>query len=163
MNPVWSFFKTLVYLVTGRLLFPSNRVGETYKMEDGKDFVVFRHAIAKTKSRGQSPAVFKVRFLLVNMTPKQNKLFSLLPIPFFIGLPGFRTKFWMIDEKEGYFQGLYEWDSFLDAQNYSQSFAMKFMKKRSVHGTANFEILADKRVEDYIQTLEKVKKDMDDA
>jgi hypothetical protein len=33
-----------------------------------------------------------------HMSPRQNKLFSLLPIPFFVGLPGFRSKLWMVNE-----------------------------------------------------------------
>ena len=156
MNPFMSFFRSLSYLVTGRFIFSKKRVGETYRMEDRREFVVFRHVIVNRKIKGQSPAVFKVRFLLANMTPERNKLFSLIPIPFFIGLPGFQAKFWMIDERDGYFQGLYEWDSLLSAQNYSSSFAMRFMKKRSVPGTAQYEILADKNLEDYISTLEKI-------
>lgn len=154
MNPIWSFFRVLGYIIKARLHFPKQRIGETYIMEDGKDFTVFRHAVIRGTSGGQSSVVFKVRFLLANMTPQRNKLFSFIPIPFFIGLPGFRAKLWMIDEKYGYFQGLYEWDNLLNAENYSQSFAMRFMKKRSVPGSVHYEILTDRHLEDYVDTLE---------
>lgn len=154
MNPCGSFFKSLSYLMTGNLSFPKERIGETYIMEDGRKFTVFRHVVVKSGLISQSPAIFKVRFLLANMTPERNKLFSIIPIPFFIGLPGFKAKLWMIDEENGYFQGVYEWDSLLSAQNYSKSFAMKFMIKRSIPGTVNYEIIANKGLEGYIGTLD---------
>ena len=156
MNPFRSFLKSLSYFMTGNLIFPKERIGETYRMEDGREFSIFRHAIVKSESISPSPAIFKVRFLLANMTPERNKVFSLIPIPFFIGLPGFKAKLWMIDEKDGYFQGMYEWNSLLSAQKYSKSFAMKFMTKRSMPGTANYEIIANKDLEGYFGTLERL-------
>ena len=75
------------------------------------------------------------------MSPRQNKLFSLLPVPFFVGLPGFRSKLWMLNEASGDFQGIYEWDSVEHAKNYADSFAMKFMTMRSARGSVSYMIL----------------------
>jgi hypothetical protein len=74
------------------------------------------------------------------MTTAQNKRFSLLPIPFFIGLPGFRSKLWMADVATGDCQGLYEWDTVQDAETYAHSFAMKFMMMRSVPGSVSWTV-----------------------
>lgn len=142
VSPLNSFLKTQINFLTGRLHFPKGRVGQTLTMEDGQDFLIFREAVVEPgRKQPQEPgAVFRVRFHVANMTPEQNKRFSLIPIPFFTGLPGFRRKLWMLNEKTGDFQGIYRWDTVRDAQNYANSFAMKFMTGRSLPGSASYQI-----------------------
>jgi hypothetical protein len=143
-NPLYFLVRTIFLILAGRLHFPRERVGEVIETEDGKRFAIFRHAIVDpTVSDLREPkAIFIVRFRVANLLPTQNTLFSLLPIPFFIGLPGFRTKFWMLDESSGEFQGMYEWDTVKDATNYSNSYAMKFMVRRSIPGSINSQIVS---------------------
>ena len=143
INPFLSLLKTLSYALTGRLHFPRKRIGEVITMEDEQDFVIFRQVIVDP-SQGQPEepgATFRVRFHVTHMSARQNKLFSLLPIPFFAGLPGFRSKLWMLNEASGDFQGIYEWDSVEHAKNYANSFAMKFMTMRSARGSISYEII----------------------
>jgi len=142
-NPFFSLLKTISYVLRGRLHFPRECIGEVLTMEDGKAYTIFRQAIVapspdQPKELG---VIFKVRFHVARMSPKQNKLFSLLPIPFFIGLPGFRSKLWMISEASGDCQGIYEWNTVQDAENYASSFAMKFMTMRSVPGSVSCEVI----------------------
>ena len=143
LNPFLAFLRTHCYLLSGRLHFPRDRIGETLTMEDGQEFVIFRQAIVDPgKDQPEKPgAVFRVRFRVAHMSPERNKLFSLLPIPFFIGLLGFRSKLWTLNEANGDFQGIYEWDTARDAQNYANSFAMRFMTKRSVPRSIFHEVL----------------------
>ena len=143
LNPFVAFLKTISYLVRGRLHFPRDRIGEVLVSEDALKFVIFRHVLVDSaQDQPKIPgAIFTVRFRVTNMSPKQNKVFSLLPMPFFVGLPGFRSKLWMLNDTYGIFQGLYEWDTLQDAKNYAHSFAMKFMKKRSVPGSVSYEIM----------------------
>jgi len=143
VNPFCSFLKTNRYLIFGRLNFPKDRIGEVLTMDDGEKFKIFRQVIIRKgrKEWGEPGAVFKVKFHVATMSQKMNKRFSVLPIPFFIGLPGFRSKLWLVNEKSGYNMGIYEWQTPKDAKNYSKSFAMKFMTKRSVPGSASFEII----------------------
>jgi hypothetical protein len=103
LNPLLAFLKTHLYLVSGRLHFPQERVGEMLTMEDGQTFVIFRQVVLKPgrDQKVEPGAVFRVRFHVANMSAKQNKLFSLLPIPLFIGLPGFRSKLWLLNEANG--------------------------------------------------------------
>lgn len=112
-------------------------------MEDGQEFVIFRQVLVEpSQDQPEKPgAILRVRFHVANMSPKQNKLFSLLPMPFFIGLPGFRSKLWMLNETTGDFQGVYEWDTVQDAENYASSFAMKFMRIRPVPGSVSYKII----------------------
>jgi len=143
LNPLLSLLRTLGYVLRGRLHFPRNRIGEVITMEDGQEFVIFRQAIVDSiRHQPEKPAAtFEVRFHVAHMSPKQNKLFSLLPIPFFVGLPGFRSKLWMLNEASGNCQGIYEWDTIEDAKNYASSFAMKFMTVRSAPGSVSYEII----------------------
>ena len=141
-NPLFSALKTIGYALSGRLHFPSGRVGESLRMGDGRSFVIFRQGVVDPlPGQPEHPgAVFIVRFHLATMSAGLNKIFSLLPIPFFIGLPGFRSKLWTLDENSGDFQGIYEWDTVQDAENYAKSFAVKFMARRSLPGSLSFQI-----------------------
>jgi len=76
------------------------------------------------------------------MSPVVNKVFSLLPIPFFVGLPGFRWKLWLVDPVSGNFAAVYEWDTIEDAERYSKSFAMSFMARRSVPESVSWRVYA---------------------
>jgi hypothetical protein len=142
-NPLISFFKTIYYLLSRRLHFPKNRIGEIFETKDGCNFTIFRQAVVNPPA-GQicmkPGAVLKVRFRITSMTPRQNEIFSLIPIPFIIGLPGFRSKLWMSDRKIGECQGVYEWDSFDSAQRYADSFAMRFMSARAAPGSVWYRI-----------------------
>ncbi|MHA1473686.1 MAG: hypothetical protein ACTSRX_06735 [Promethearchaeota archaeon] len=115
-------------------------------MSDGQKFKIFRQVIKKPskKQTFHPKALFKVRFIVENMSMKQNIRFSRFPIPFFIGLPGFRSKLWTFSEETKYFQGIYEWDTIKHAEKYSTSFAMKFMTRRSKPGSVNSSILLNK-------------------
>ena len=143
LNPFHSFLKTIVYALGGRIHFPKDCIGEALAMEEGQEFVNFRQVIVDpNQDQPAKPgATFRVRFHVAHMSAKQNKLFLLLPIPLFVGLPGFRSKLWMLNETNGDFQGVYEWDTVQDAEKYAVSFAMKFMTMRSVPGSVSYEII----------------------
>ena len=143
MNPVAAFLRTHRYLLTGRLHFPRERVGQVIETEDGREFVVFRQVVVEpTSQQSEKPgAVFKIRFHFAHMPPRVNKVFSLLPIPFIVGLKGFRSKTWLIEPNSGEFQGIYEWDAVEDAEDYPNAFALKLMTKRALPGSVAFEII----------------------
>lgn len=141
MNPISSLLVTIAYALTGRIRFPRHRIGESMRMGDGRAFTIFRQVIVGRPGHEAEPrAVFRVRFHVANMSPAQNKLFSLIPIPFITGLPGFRSKLWMLDDETGDFQGLYEWDTVQDAERYAHSFALRFMVRRSTPGSISYEV-----------------------
>ena len=72
---------------------------------------------------------------------KANKRLSLVPAPFIVAQPGFRSKAWMLGRDTGMFQGVYEWDSVEDAKAYWKSFPMSLRKRRSVPGSVWHEIV----------------------
>lgn len=154
-NPIFSLFKTGYYFLSGKIKFPKTLLNVNYKMEDKVTFRIFRQVIVKYND-DTNTSIFKVRFKLANMSPKDNIHFSLIPIPLFVGLPGFKKKLWMINDTNGYFQGVYEWDSRKSAEMYSRSFAFKFMKRRSIPDSLFFEIIEDMTLEDYLKLIIRV-------
>lgn len=139
LSPWRSLANTLKFALTGRLHFPKDRIGEHITMDDGQTFSIFRHAV--TDSRAPPGSRFIVRFKLAGMCPGMNKPFSLIPMPFCIGVPGFRSKLWTLNSETGYFQVIYEFRTARDAENYAGPSAMKFMKGRSVPGSVSYRII----------------------
>jgi hypothetical protein len=143
MNPFISFLRTNWMLLTGQVRFPRGRVGQVLTLEDGQNWIIFREVQVSVHSGRAAGvgAVFRPRFHVAGMSVRANILFSLLPIPFFLGLPGFRSKLWLYHPENGDFQGIYEWDSIEAAERYAGSFAMRFMTHRSVPGSVSCQII----------------------
>ncbi|HEX2906845.1 MAG TPA: hypothetical protein VHO69_08300 [Phototrophicaceae bacterium] len=133
MSPWASVVKTVQYGLTGRIRFPRQHIGDVFIDANGQRFIVFREVVIKPgKGQPEKPgAVFIPHFHVAGMSPRANRLFSWLPLWFITGLPGFRSKRWLMDETTGDFSGYYEWDTVAAAQQYADSFAMRFMTRRS--------------------------------
>ncbi len=118
-------------------------IGNVEHGED-EDFKAFRQVVRDPLKGGpEKPgAILVVRFRFAKFSAKTNRLLSLIPIPFIVAQPGFRSKTWMIGQKTGLFQGLYEWDSVKDAEKYETSFPLRLMKMRAVPETLVYEIKA---------------------
>ena len=142
MNPFRAFVVTQGYVLRGRLHFSRERVGKTISLPDGTTATIFRevHVAAGPGQAARPGAQFHVRFHLAGMAPALNKVFSWLPVPFFVGLPGFRSKLWLLDEATGDFHGLYQWETPVAAERYAHSFALRFMTARSVPGSLSYTI-----------------------
>jgi len=82
-----------------------------------------------------------VRFQFRRFSLKTNRIFSIIPIPFIIAQPGFRSKIWMSGKGTGEFQGLYVWDTVEDAEEYRFSFPMRLMNKRAVPQSLTYKII----------------------
>lgn len=152
LSPVKSFLVSLSNFIACRNSFPEDYNGQKLRMKDGAEFEIFRHVIVGNKQSllNEKGAVFIVRFKLSKMSVEKNKRFSRFPIPMFIGLPGFRAKFWMCDSNTGFNQGIYQWETEQDAINYSKSFAVDFMAKRSDANSISFEIVPTENIYKYI-------------
>ena len=142
-NPFIGFLRTILLYITGRVKYIRSSIGKEFIMDDGKKFTVIRHVIIGQtgKKYAEPQAVFIARFKPKNMTIEENKRFSRIPMLVFMGFRGFRSKYWMVDETTGLCQGIYEWDTLQDAENYSNSIAASFMTKRSVPDSVSFEII----------------------
>ncbi len=94
--------------------------------------------------------VFKVRFKFAKLSHKTNKLTSLIPIPLIITSPGFKDKVWMINGDTDYWQGIYQWESESDVENYKKSFVLGVMNKRTVPNTIAYEIIPNTNLSEFI-------------
>ena len=139
-GPFASIVWAIYLLIRGRIHFPKNRLGET--VGEGEDFQIFRHmTLDPCQDQPEKPgAIFKVRFRFDSMSPEMNIRTSLIPIPFIVAQPGFRSKMWALGTETGEFQGIYEWDTVASAENYWTSFPMKLMKRRAVPESLSYEI-----------------------
>jgi len=141
-GPFSSIVRAIYLLIQGRIHFPKDRFGDI--VDEGEDFEIFRHmTLDPGKGQPDQPgAIFKVRFQFASMSPEMNIKTSLIPIPFIVAQPGFRSKMWMLGRETGEFQGIYEWDTVASAENYWTSFPMRLMKRRAVPESLSYEIEA---------------------
>jgi len=139
-GPFSSIVWAIYLLLQGRIHFPKDRLGEI--INEGEDFEVLRHMrLDPDQDQPEKPGpIFKVRFRFASMSPEMNKRTSLIPIPFIVAQPGFRSKMWMLGRESGEFQGIYEWDTVAAAENYWTSFPMKLMKRRAVPESLSYQI-----------------------
>lgn len=115
-------------------------IGSTLTEQYGIDpqFKIFRYAYRNHWE--EAKARFIVRFRLKSMDVKANKRFSNIPMLFLFRFRGFLAKYWLCNEATNECMGVYHWATYEDAKRYSESIAMRFMKKRSVPGSVTFEI-----------------------
>jgi hypothetical protein len=135
-----SVLRTIGLIVSGRLHFREDRLGEIIPGEDGVPYQVFREIVVDR--RGDQPsnsgAIFSIRFQVENMSPAHNQLFSLLPIALYAGIPGFRSKVFTI--RGSHCRSIYEWDTVADAERYAHSLAVRAIASRAVPGSVSWTI-----------------------
>jgi len=146
-----SLDRIISNLFAGRVSLPKQYVGRVLNI-DNQGYTIFRRLKIDLKKTETSKAVFKVNFKFRNLPTNINKYLSMIPVPFLIGLPGFREKYWTISE-DGYFQGIYQWASEELANDYPNTFIFKVMTKRAVEGTLSYEIIPDTILLEYIESL----------
>jgi hypothetical protein len=131
----------LFRLATGTYRFDRAAVGGIFSMEDGLHFRVFRRVIDRKAALRPAGAAFRVRFKPIGMGIEQNIRFSRFPMILMLGFPGFRAKFWTVEDATGLCMGIYEWATVADARRYATSIAMRFMAGRSQPGSVSYEVI----------------------
>jgi len=139
-------------LVRGALHFSKEHLGKTLVMGDGGQFTVFRHMHLRKENvdRSDASAVFVVRFRFAKFSHKTNRILSYIPILFIAGFPGFRDKLWMVNEENGYWQGVYQWDTARCVEDFQGSFVLSMMTRRAIPETVSHETLPNTSLKDYM-------------
>jgi len=152
-TPLYLLARASDLLLSGRIHFPKNRLGEI--IHGDEDFRIFRQVyVDPSEDQPENPgAIFKVCFHFARFSENTNKTLSLIPIPFIVAQPGFRSKTWLIGQETGIFQGFYEWDTVKDAESYWTSFPMKLMKKRAVPSSLTYSISEISNQDQHRETL----------
>lgn len=132
-TPFYSFIKYIQIKTSNRLKFENQNIGDEVEVIESKKYTIFReiYLLTQSGSRKEGDAVFQVIFHApsekVNTVIRKTNY----TIPFFIGLPGFCNKQFMVNKDKNTFAGKYEWETVDMAKKYANSFALVFMSRRS--------------------------------
>lgn len=133
--PPVCFFVSVFRLLTGKLRLSDLFMGEIIEMDDNSNFLVFRHITDRKVTFTSKFTVFIVSFKFSHLSHKANKIASIVPMLLIAGFPGFVKKIYAVNHKNGYWQGMYQWESLEYLKEYKKSFVFKVMNKRAIPGT----------------------------
>ena len=142
-NPLGLLLRALRLWLGGRIHFRKD-IADRHLVDGGEEFVAFRMVVVTRKdeqSSGQG-AIFQVRFRFKNLSPEANRRLSLIPIPFIVAQPGFRSKTWLLGQQTRDFIGIYEFDSVDTAEAYWTSLPLRMMRRRAAPGSLRHEVRA---------------------
>jgi len=141
-SPPICLIIALARLISGKLKLSKKQVGQTITMEHENHFNIFRHIQQYPACTYLGCCVFIVQFKFAKLSFKGNKMTSVIPMLLIAGFPGFQQKIYAVNERNGFWQGLYQWKSKEYLEAYKKSFVFRVMNKRAVPGSVNsFEIL----------------------
>lgn len=129
---------SLAKLLTGRLRLSRLYVGNDIHMENGDGFRVFRNIIRMRYNMTRDlhwsdhSCVFAVTFKFARLSHRANKIASVIPMLVIAGYPGFQQKIYAVNPENGYWQGMYQWESPAHLEDYKKSFIYRMMNKRAV-------------------------------
>ena len=134
----------------GKLLVSKKYLGQTVKMQDGQEFTVFRHITNHRFPESSSTAIFIVSFKFARLSHNANRIASILPMLLITGLPGFDCKMYSMNKSNGYWQGMYQWQSKQALEEYKKSFVFRMMNKRVIKGTLRSIELENQNLADFL-------------
>ena len=143
-------------LITGKLRLSDLFMGEIIAMDDHSTFQVFRHITDRKVTFTSKFTVFIVSFKFSHLSHKANKLASIIPMLLITGFPGFVKKIYAVNPKNGYWQGMYQWESLEYLEEYKKSFVFKVMNKRAIPETIQSLQFENKSLDNLLK--EKVRK-----
>lgn len=112
-------------MLTGRLHLNRSRLGNSYAIDEGGIYTVFRQTDGNDGVGGE-PVVLVVgfRLKLIRSSRIMHWIFQrvcILTTPFWSGFPGFRIKLWMVDPQTKNYLGIYEWAGKENAEHYAST------------------------------------------
>lgn len=132
---------SIIKLLLGKLRLPRQYEGTIVNMEDGEKFTVFRHITNHPLKVQKASIIFIVRFKFARLSHRVNKIASIIPMLLITGFPGFNTKMYSVNARNGYWQGMYQWQTKEHLEAYKRSFVYRIMNKRAIDETVcSFEI-----------------------
>ena len=150
-NPLVCLLISLGRVLIGRLKYSKEYVGTTLKMENGEEYHIFRHVKSVPQSHDKQGSVFIVNFKFARLSQNANRIVSQLPMLLITGFPGFQVKMYALNKENGYWLGLYQWESKQVLDAYKQSFVLRLMNSRARAGSVTYHELDHYRLTDYIE------------
>ena len=134
----------------GKLKYSKEYTGRTVKMDDGSIFTIFREIKRFPINSLDSECVFIVRFKFKHLGFKANKLASKIPMFLIAGQSGFVAKCYAVNHQNGFWQGMYQWKTMKDLDNYKHSFIYKMMNKRAIPETIQSWVFKNQKLNEFI-------------
>lgn len=137
----------------GSLRRPPQRLGNAYRVDDGRAYRIFRETVSDAAPR-ETPNVLVVGFQLRLLAahPIPHWIFQrccLLTTPFWSGLPGFSVKLWMVDPESKRYLGIYDWRGTGNAQQYVDAL-VRVLNPLSTTGSVWYRLLPDQTLDPYL-------------
>ena len=150
-TPVVCLLISISQLLTGKLRFSKRYFNNTVEMENSKRFVIFRHITTHPLKQIDGECVFIVSFKFAHLSYKVNKLTSIIPMLMISGFPGFMAKMYAVNPEDGYWQGMYQWESVKYLEEYKKSFVFRMMNKRAIQETIKSVEMSNQNLIDIIE------------
>ena len=136
-HPLVCLMVSVFRLITGKLRLSNLFIGEIIEMDDHSSYKIFRHITIRKVTFDSKFTVFIVSFKFTHLSHGGNKIASIIPMLLITGFPGFVKKIYAVNPENGYWQGMYQWESSEHLEDYKSSFVFKVMNKRAIPGTIN--------------------------
>lgn len=68
------------------------------------------------------------------------------------GFPGFDVKLYGVNKSNGYWQGMYQWQTIQDLEEYKKSFVFRMMNRRAITGSLNMMEFKNQNLADFINS-----------
>lgn len=108
-----SISNFFILIISSKLHLKKHHLSKKYKAIDGKIYQVFRETVSqKEYSKQEITLTIGFRLKVIDQNPLFHYLFqrlSLFNTPLWVGFPGFKTKFWMVEPKTKNYLGLYRY------------------------------------------------------
>jgi hypothetical protein len=150
-NSVVCLLLSLGRLLVGKLKYCEEYVGTTLEIENGEKYHIFRHIRSVPQSHDEQGSVFIVRFKFARLSQNANRFVSQFPMLLITGFPGFRAKMYAVNRENGYWLGIYQWESKHALDAYKQSFVLRLMNSRAINGSVTYRELDHYRLTVYIE------------
>ncbi len=150
-SPPVCLFISIGRLLIGKLKLSKQYLKDTVKMEDGQEFTIFRHITVFPAKDIEQAVTFIVRFKFAKLSHNANQFASIIPMLLITGFPGFQTKMYAVNKENGYWQGMYQWESLGYLEEYRKSFVFKVMNKRAIPETIKTIQYENKSLDNFIR------------
>jgi hypothetical protein len=110
-------------------------VGRETLSDDNQVYTIFRQIEKWKTDYSDNQITFAVKFKFAHLSHKANKVASIIPMLLIAGFPGFVRKLYAANKENGYWQGMYEWDSEQHLEAYKRSFVYRMMNRRALEGS----------------------------
>lgn len=150
-SPPVCLWISLARLIAGTLRLPKASLGQNLKMDNGEMFQIFRQIRMHPDKESTSPITFIVRFKFTRLSHRANKITSIIPMLMISGYPGFQTKIYCVNKENGFWQGMYQWETEKALAEYMRSLVYGVMNRRAREGTVTTLELPNNRLQDFIE------------